>query len=210
MERGEEGVDLPRKSLLVEQGGVVGFGRRLLAILVVGQRHGVHFTREGVAFDILPDVAGELVAADGPYRIHHGGIVQQRQADGDALPELFPAAHGLRIGLDDFRRALRADEIRENADAEVPDGGGRPQCVAQGRIGEDLEQKVYVAGGTGHCPHGIEACGSGVDPGDIALPLCGTDAVQAAPARREPDGAAGVRADPPGAVTGCDGRRGPA
>ena len=52
-------------------------------------------------------------------------------------------------------------EIRENADAEVPDGGGRPQCVAQGRIGEDLEQKVYVAGGTGHCPHGIEACGSG-------------------------------------------------
>ena len=30
---------------------------------------------------------------------------------------------------------------------------------------------------TGHCPHGIEACGSGVDPGDIALPLCGTDAV---------------------------------
>ena len=93
LERGEEGVDLPRKSLLVEQGGVVGFGRRLLAILVVGQRHGVHFAREGVAFDILPDVAGELVAADGPYRIHHGGIVQQRQADGDALPELFPAAH---------------------------------------------------------------------------------------------------------------------
>ena len=36
VERGEEGVDLPRKSLLVEQGGVVGFGRRLLAILVVG------------------------------------------------------------------------------------------------------------------------------------------------------------------------------
>ena len=36
LERGEEGVDLPRKSLLVEQGGVVGFGRRLLAILVVG------------------------------------------------------------------------------------------------------------------------------------------------------------------------------
>lgn len=93
---------------------------------------------------------------------------------------------------------------------EVPDGGGRPQCVAQGRIGEDLEQKVYVPGGTGHCPHGIEACGSGVDPGDIALPLCGADAVQAAPARREPDGAAGVRAEPPGAIAGCDGRRGPA
>ena len=80
----------------------------------------------------------------------------------------------------------------------------------RGGSARNLEQKVYVPGGTGHCPHGIEACGSGVDPGDIALPLGGADAVQAAPARREPDGAAGVRAEPSGAVTGCDGRCGPA
>lgn len=104
----------------------------------------MHFAREGVAFDILPDVAGELVAADGPYRIHHGGIVQQRQADGDALPELFPAAHGFRIGLDDFRRALRADEIGENADAEVPGWGRTPAMCRAGEDREDLEQKVYV------------------------------------------------------------------
>lgn len=63
----------------------------------------------------------------------------------------------------------------------------------RGGSAEDLEQKVYVPGGTGHCPHGIEACGSGVDAGDIALPL-----VERMPYK--PHQPAGSRMEPPVSV----------